>query len=378
MPAFDPIDGWFEGGFRVRRQKPVAATKQAGRDRRRSDAGGGPAPRGGVKLSASAKTRNIKSVVRKAPEVMVKITGSSDGLGSVKRHLDYISRNGKVELTDEAGNQLEGRKSVEDYRRQLKAAQIPESSRKREFLHVVFSMPSGTSPREMREAVGQFCREEFSNRRYVMGMHEDTKQTHMHVCIGTRDIDRADEPQLSPRKNDLFRWRQGFAEKLRDAGVDAAASYRQHRFKHQRAEHPVVRQIRADHPELGGFNADRAQAKSRAGVAKAQARPDQAFVGPARPPRVPKVLQRLVSEVQAAVVAGQRPGNPAAAAVEARRQDTLGKWTDVHQQLTADGDHELASQVAVLIAEGAQPARSRTQELFDEAQQAPGCNEQLL
>jgi hypothetical protein len=378
MPEFDSIDGWFEGGFRVRRQKPVAASKQAGRDRRRNDAGGSPAPRGAVKFSASAKMRNINSVVRKAPEVMVKITGKSYGLGSVKRHLDYISRNGKVSLTDESGNQLEGRKAVEDYRRQLKAAQIPESTSKREFLHVMFSMPSGTPAQAMRESVAQFCREEYSNRRYVMALHEDTDQTHVHVCVGTRDIYRADEPRLSPRLNDLFRWRQGFAEKLRDVGVDAAASYRQHRFQHQRAEHGVVRQIRADHPELAGFNAKRSQAKTLSSVSKALTSPETAFVGPSRPPRVPRVLQRLAREVSEAVANGQRPENPAGDAVEARRRDTLKRWTDVHQQLQVKGERELANRVARLLADGERPARSRTQELFDGAQQEPGRNEQLL
>jgi hypothetical protein len=378
MPEFDSIDGWFEGGFRVRRQKPVAATKQASRDRHRNDAGGSPAPRGAVKFSASAKARNIKSVVRKAPEVMVKITGKSYGLASVKRHLDYISRNGKVGLTDESGNQLEGRKDVEDYRRQLKAAQIPESSGKREFLHVMFSMPSGTSTRAMRESVAQFCREEYSNRRYVMALHEDTEQTHVHVCVSTRDIYRADEPRLSPRLNDLFRWRQGFAEKLRDEGVDAAASYRQHRFQHQRAEHGVVRQIRADHPELAGYNAKRAQARTQSSAAKALATPESAFVGPSRPPRIPRVLQRLAREVSEAVATGQRPENPAGEAVEARRRDTLEKWTDVHQQLVVAGDRELANQVARLLSDGELPARSRTQELFDDAQQEPSRDEQLL
>jgi hypothetical protein len=46
-----------------------------------------------------------------------------------------------------------------------------------------------------------------------MAFQGNTDHTHVHVCVNTRDIDRADEPRLSPRKADLFRWRLGFADK---------------------------------------------------------------------------------------------------------------------------------------------------------------------
>jgi hypothetical protein len=366
--AFDPVDSWFEDGFRIRRSKGASAERQTQRDKRRADAGGAPAPRGAVRMDNSAKTKNIKAVIRKAPEVMVKITGSSDGLAAVKRHLEYISRNGRVELLDEAGRTLERKKAVEDYRRQLKAAQIPEMSGKREFLHIAFSMPAGTPAQALKDAVAQFCQEEYSNRRWVMGVHEDTKHTHVHVCVGTRDIDRADEPRLSPRKADLFRWRQGFAEKLRELGVDSAASYRQHRFKHQKAENGVIRQIRAGHPELAGYNAERASARSRAAVVKALAEPETAFVGPFRPPRAPKVLQQLAEGVAAAIAEGRRPTNPASEQMSASRRDAIRRWTEVQRRLEAQGSRELEDQIAALLADGKSEPKSLAQTLFDEAE----------
>jgi hypothetical protein len=226
MSVFDPLDGWFEKGFRVRSQKAATAR----RDQARSRSGSAPSSTSGVKFSAGAKAKNVASVIRKAPEVMVKITGSSSGLATVKHHLDYISRNGEVELTNECGESIHGREAVKELREQLKASQVPHDSNKREFLHVVFSMPAGTPERAMRESVAQFCQEEFANRRYVMAFHGDTDHSHVHVCVNTRDIDRADEPRLSPRKADLYRWRLGFADKLRGNGIDAAASERRHRF----------------------------------------------------------------------------------------------------------------------------------------------------
>ncbi|HHW4683748.1 MAG TPA: hypothetical protein ACQGQI_11450, partial [Xylella sp.] len=71
MSAFDPLDGWFEKGFLVWVQKSARTAK---RDQVRAKSGTSPASTHGLKFSANAKTKNTVSVIRKAPEVMVKIT----------------------------------------------------------------------------------------------------------------------------------------------------------------------------------------------------------------------------------------------------------------------------------------------------------------
>jgi hypothetical protein len=365
MPSFDSVDSWFEKGFRVREQKAAKAASGARRDRARSSGGSGPASRGGVKFSSGAKSKNIKSVVRKAPEVMVKITGSSSGMKRVKSHLEYISRNGEVELVNEAGQTINGMAEVRALREQLKASQIPEESKKREFVHVIFSMPPGTGEKQVREAVAQFCQEEFSNRRYVMAQHDDTDHSHVHVCVSTRDIDRADEARLNPRKDDLFRWRQGFADKLREQGVEAAASERRHRFKAQKSEHPVLRQIRAENPTSVVYDRDRAQARDGKRAATASEKPSAAFVGPQRPPRVPDVYTKLQSDLGAAVAAGKRPTNPAQDKIERNRQTGLAGWGKLAASLEESGDLELAGQVRELMKAGRSEPVSRNQALYD-------------
>lgn len=365
MPAFDPIDAWFEKGFRVRKQKAARTAQNARRDQSRASSS--PAPRGAVKFSANAKTTNIKSVIRKAPEVMVKITGSSTGLSTVKHHLEYISRNGDVELVNEAGESIQGHTEVRALREQLKAAQIPDEGSKREFLHVMFSMPKGTPEKAMRESVAEFCKEEFSNRRYVMAFHDDTDHRHVHLCVGTRDIDRADEPRLSPRKADLFRWRQGFADKLRENSIDAAASERRHRFNYRKSEHSVVRQIRADNPASPVFNEARMKEKAATRRMKAELKPDTAFAGPQRPPRAPKVYEGVKNELQAALKDGIRPANPAHEKIEASRKTALAGWAEVAKNLANSGDMELAKQLRDLMATGEKEPQSRNQELYDMA-----------
>ncbi|WP_228488448.1 relaxase/mobilization nuclease domain-containing protein [Caenimonas koreensis] len=296
---------------------------------------------------------------------MVKITGSSSGLATVKHHLDYISRNGDVELTNECGESIHGREEVKELREQLKASQVPHDSNKREFLHVVFSMPAGTPEKAMRESVAQFCQEEFANRRYVMAFHGDTDHTHVHVCVNTRDIDRADEPRLSPRKADLFRWRLGFADKLRENGIDAAASERRHRFNYRKPEHSAVRQIRADNPSSAVYNVRRATANAEDRVIKATLQPEKAFVGPIRPPRLAKVQQAAKSELQAALRAGTRPPHPAEQRIQASKIKTLASWSEVVRNLDAAGERDLAQSLAKMMREADKPVTSRAQELYD-------------
>jgi hypothetical protein len=356
---FDPLDAWFEQGFRVRKQRPATVKG----DRIRSGGGQRQVPAGGMKFSGNAKAGNARAIIKRAPEVMVKITGSSSGTDTAKHHVDYISRNGSVELENERG-ELVDRK---DLMRELKASQVPKESGKREFLHVLFSMPPGTPEKALKDSVREFCKEEFANRQYMIALHRDTDHVHCHVCVGTRDMYRANEPRLSPRKADLTRWRLGFADKLREHGIDAAASERRHRFQHRKGEHPIVRQIRADNPKSAVFNRSRAEGKAADKVIKSQMWPDKAFIGPPRPPRTPRVYQSLGDEIKAALRAGKRPENPAKETMEQNRAEARAIWQAVEEELKAAGKKDLAADVRELLREAEKPVTSRNQELYDQA-----------
>jgi hypothetical protein len=289
---------------------------------------------------------------------MVKITGSSAGTDTARHHVDYISRNGDVELENERGEVIDRK----DLMRELEASQVPKESNRREFLHVLFSMPPGTPEKALKASVRQFCEEEYASRQYVIALHKDTDHVHCHVLVGTRDMQRANEPRLSPRKADLFQWRLGFADKLRENGVEAAASERRHRFQQRRPEHPVVRQIRADNPESPVYNKRRAAEK----VQRAQTRPDKSLAAP-KPPRTPKVYQALGEELRAALKAGKRPENPAQAAIEQSRENAKRVWQAVETALSASGQGDQAENVRALLKEADKPIVSRNQALFDQA-----------
>ncbi|MDD2892545.1 MAG: relaxase/mobilization nuclease domain-containing protein [Halothiobacillaceae bacterium] len=328
------IDDFFESGFRIR-QTPKGAKGYSGKVGRRTTARGAPFVRSGTKsklAGPSARRANMKSVAARAPEVMVKITGSSNGLNSAKNHIDYISRNGEIELEDENGDKHIGNRAVRAYKELLRVQGIPAESKRREFLHVVFSMPKDTPQSEMRKAVTEFCKDEYSNRRYVMAFHDDKDHKHVHVLVGTWDIDRANAARLSPRKRDLAEWREKFAAALRNEGVDAAASPRAARFKVQKQENFKVRQMQ-EHPRKGY--------KSH-------------------------VIDGRRRELKQNIENGTRPENPHEDKIQRRRAEVVDRWQGQIEQSAKEGDLDQVEKIQSLLKDAKAQTASRSQAAFDE------------
>jgi hypothetical protein len=163
------------------------------------------------------------TVERRAPQVMVKVTGGGRGMGAIAAHLRYIAKSGRLPIEDDRGAVREGRevlRAIADQWR-LGGTRIPEVSERREAFNIMLSMPTGTDARVVRQAAREFAKAELANHRYVMVLH--THQANPHVHISVRAEGR-DGMRLNPRKEDLHRWRETFAEKLRGWGIEAEAS----------------------------------------------------------------------------------------------------------------------------------------------------------
>ncbi len=187
------------------------------------------------KTKPGSAVKNFTSAAYKAPEVMVKIPkrkSSLSGMTAAKNHLDYISRNGKLDVEDQDGNIYKGKKQThKEVLNQWKKLGIPETSKYRETLNVVLSMPPGTPPEPVKDAAREFAKETFQNHHYVFVQHTDQKHPHVHICVTMRDMYGE---RMNPRKNDLHTWRVLFAEKLREQGVECAATKRVHRGQWQK------------------------------------------------------------------------------------------------------------------------------------------------
>ncbi|QNB16164.1 relaxase/mobilization nuclease domain-containing protein [Paraburkholderia tropica] len=199
--------------------------------------------RAGLRDEAARMRARIARTLSRTPEVMVKITNkaaSAQGMGAVRRHLRYISRNGRVELEDQNGDRIAGVDALRDLTQawQLGGWGIPESSTRREVFNILLSMPPGTDRRAVRDAARDFAAQEFGDgRAYVFAAHDDEAHPHVHLSVQVRGPDGR---RLNPRHKDLQRWRERFAEHLREHGVEANATPRRARGVTKRYPKPAV------------------------------------------------------------------------------------------------------------------------------------------
>ena len=171
------------------------------------------------------RARIEATVVRGAPQVMVKVTGGGRGMKAIAAHFRYISKNGRLDIEDDRGEVLRGKDDlrglVDDWR--LGGTPIDDIGFRREAFNIMLSMPRGVDPLYVLKAAREFAKIELANHKYVMVLHDHQANPHVHLSV------RAESRQgkrLNPRKADLSRWRQTFAEKLRGWGVEAEASAR--------------------------------------------------------------------------------------------------------------------------------------------------------
>lgn len=250
----------------------------------------------------SNNTRNLKAkaarVAKGSPEVMVKITGFGKGVQHVKAHLDYISRNGKVELETDRGEILEGKAEVKELFKQW-AEDFGDSKRhknQRDTMHMVLSMPEGTPDEAVRLGARSFASKTFgANHEYVFALHTDEPHPHVHITVKMLGFDGA---RLNPRKADLQNWREAFAQEMRDQGIEAEATPRAARGVVKKAEKNVIKHI-----ELGDET---------------------------HKPRVPRVKAAQVKEAVEELTAEAKgiavPAKPWEPKIKARQEETRAAW----------------------------------------------------
>ncbi len=191
-------------------------------------------PKGSIRLSAD-QIAAIARTVRRVPEAMVKVLPKdSNNLRSVARHLNYIGRNGKLELETDDGERLQAKDAgqclLEDWdldlekdRRESNLASVTGRSPK--LVHkIMLSMPPGTPAKGVLEAARNFAREEFAlKHRYALVLHTDEPHPHVHLvakAVSEQGV------RLNIRKATLREWRREFARHLREQGIAANATER--------------------------------------------------------------------------------------------------------------------------------------------------------
>lgn len=169
------------------------------------------------------RARIEATVVRRAPQVMVKVTGGGRGMKAIAAHFKYISKNGRLDIEDDRGEVLRGKDDLrglaDDWR--LGGTPIDDIGFRREAFNIMLSMPRRVDPLYVLKAAREFAHAELGTHKYVMVLHDHQANPHVHLSV------RAESrhgKRLNPRKSDLHRWRDAFAEKLRGHGIEAEAT----------------------------------------------------------------------------------------------------------------------------------------------------------
>jgi hypothetical protein len=187
----------------------------------------------------------LQRTLNKAPEVMVKVTGGGRDTGTAQAHIDYIDRQGQLDVHTDEGDLLNGKAVsqflVEDWKldtiikQRHRPAPLPgEKDQRAKLVHnIVLSMPQGTPPQAVLAAAQSFARENFAlSHRYAMVLHdpatdpkhektESGKNPHVHLVV--KAVSESGE-RLYIRKDTLQTWREQFAQALRAQGIEANAT----------------------------------------------------------------------------------------------------------------------------------------------------------
>jgi hypothetical protein len=211
------------------------------------------------------------SSARGAKEVLVKISGGGRDADGVHAHFEYIDRHGKLDIETDQGEVLHGRTAATELINDWalgygtvpgaphsRSKVSPDGERRlpRQAFNIVLSMPAGTPPDKVLKAVKKFAREEFAHQhRYAMALHAEARGKHgmhPHVHLVVKAEHEYGGPRLNPRKADLQRWRERFAEYLTELDVAATATRRDDRgFVKTHKKTPIYRAARRkrDNPE---------------------------------------------------------------------------------------------------------------------------------
>jgi len=225
-PNYKPIKGRRGKNIRGGAPKPSTTAKP-------------PRPAG----RAAARAMRFDAMLRKAPEAVIKVTGGGTNIEHIKAHMDYISRNGEIEVEAEDRLKYLGTDQVLELRDAWANSgyRIPRTGEERkEAINIVLSMPAGTNREAVTAAVREFAAERFGDHQYIFAQHNDEKHTHVHLTVkkvnmyGTR---------LNPKKADLMDWREHFVERLWDQGIKANATPRRARGIVYKQEKGVVAQL---------------------------------------------------------------------------------------------------------------------------------------
>lgn len=290
---------------------------------------------GGTLQLGQDQIEQVQRTVGRTPEVMIKVSGGGRDAGTVRAHLKYVGRHGKLSIETDNGLEMRGKEAadalIDDWALdQCRGAHRPmpgdgqKDTRSKLVHNIVLSMPAGTPPDKVLAAAKHFARENLALQyRYAMVLHTDQAHPHVHLVV---KCEHEYEPRkrLYIRKDTLRRWREQFAELMREQGVAANATPRQVRGQTRRPlRDPIHHRLRA----MRAFNG-----------LDAQARQD-------RPPSPSRFMRAKVLDALARMRGGGQPLDAGRPDLQTTRDAVTSDWQSTAEALRQQGRADLASMV---------------------------------
>ena len=196
------------------------------------------------KKGKKARIERIKKIINHSPEVMVKVTGFTHDFKHFKTHLNYITRNATLELEDEQGSIYSASEDIHHlvhYWQAHHSDSKTHADKTRCTANLVLSMPYGTDAVILKDAVRSFASKTFSDYRYVMALHQDTDNPHIHLTVQSCGLQGN---RLQIKRGDPQKWRETFALELDKRGIDAEATPRAIRGVVLKSVSQTIRQMK--------------------------------------------------------------------------------------------------------------------------------------
>ncbi len=293
--------------------------------------------RAGPRSLKRSQLELVTHTVRRAPEVVIKVSGGARTLAGVEQNLRYVSRAGTLGESD-IGEELRGKgfeaNLIRDWNLDLEARarsaqrSIRATRKPPKLVHnLIFSMPAGTRPDLVLKAVKKLAAHQFGLRhRHAMVLHTDEPQPHVHMVVKAVS---EDGERLNIRKSTLREWRREFAANLRELGVLANATER------------AVRGQSRTH--------------KRDGIYRAAQRGESTYMQ--------ELTKRAAEDSKQGIKEGARDE------LISTRGRVVAGWHAVSERLRADGSRNLADEVDRFIAR--MPAPQTDKELVLEQLRVP-------
>lgn len=171
-----------------------------------------------VAYSKTKGKTNPYSNPKNSHHVLVKITGGALNQQKAREHFNYITRNDELPIYDDRGNQIplkqakaEVDKIIEDLSELRKDA--------RRTYQMAFSRKGKTDPELLMQVVAETVRTQFPNNKFYYAVHEDTDNTHVHVVIERKGIERSKPLRIDKSRLNVVK--KCFAEIQNKYGLQA-------------------------------------------------------------------------------------------------------------------------------------------------------------